>query len=53
MGLAVARNVPPGTSLAGLTNLLRIIIRNRIYELEYLATFRRKSSEVEEHKHCC
>jgi hypothetical protein len=38
MGLAVARNVPPGTSLAGLTNLLRIIIRNRIYELEYLAS---------------
>ena len=37
MGLTVARCVPPRTSLADLTNLIRIIIRHRIYELEYLA----------------
>jgi hypothetical protein len=36
MGLALARDVPPGTSLAGLCRSIHVIIRHRIYELEYL-----------------
>jgi len=39
MGLALARDVPPGTSLAGLCRSIHVIIRQRIYELEYLVTF--------------
>jgi len=37
MGLALARVDPPSTSLAGLCRLILIIIRHRIYKLEYLA----------------
>jgi hypothetical protein len=37
MGLALARDVPPGTGLAGLCRSIHVIIRHRIYELEYLA----------------